>query len=258
MTIEQYETLTGQTVSEADTPRVEALILRATSEIESALGYSLTPDSNIYSELGKVQYSWPFPRQTLPPTSEMIENLLPARDPIGEVKVFPLELKDKHALVQPFDTVHRAMIVLVTGKGEFITLVDLTSAIPQYNSSGWGKWIEIDVPYWTADPTVLFEFTSIYGEGHPKQAKFALAVDADWTDVGWLPGIQYLIADMVQYRLDPNNSVAMSNVTSESVDGHSWSKSESSKTPIDSDSSRTMLSLFAGPYGIKRNRVPVK
>lgn len=258
MTIEQYEALTGQTVSEADTPRIEALITRATRELETALGYSLEPDSNIYSELGKVQYSWPFPRQTLPPTAEMMENLLPPREPVGEYKVFPLELKDKHALVQPFDTVHSAKIVLVTEKGKFITLVDLTSAIPQYNSSGWGKWIEIDVPYWTADPTALFEFTSMYAQGHPKQAKFALAVDADYTDITALPDMQYLITDMVQYSFDPNNSIVMSNVTSESVDGHSWSKRESSKAPIDSDDYKGMIALFAGPYGLKRNRVPVK
>lgn len=258
MTIEQYETLTGQTVTPDEEPMVLAMIARATRELESALGYSLTPQTNIYSELGKTKYNWPFPRQTLPVTQQMMDNLLPADLPIGEVKVFPLELKDKHVLVQPFDTVHRAKIVLVTEKDKFITLVDLTSAIPQYNSRGWGKWIEIDVPYWTADPTALFNFTSMYAQGHPKQAKFALAIDADFTNVAEIPELQYLLADMVQYRLDPNNSAAMSNITSESVDGHSWSKGENSKTPYDSDESKSLISQFAGPYSLRRNRVPVK
>lgn len=258
MTIEQYEELTGQTVSADDETMVQAAINRATVELESALGYSLTPETNIYSELGKTQYDGFTIGQTLPVPEDVIDNLLPADEPIGDVMVFPLELKDKFALVQPFDTVYRAKVVLVTGKDEFITLTDLEGAIPQYMGNGWGKWIEVDVPGWSIDPVAIANFLSLYAVGHWKQAKLALALDADFHDVAAEPAIQYMLADMVEYRLDPNNSVANGNIKSESVDGHSWSKAEKAVTPIDSDDHKSTVALFAGPLGSKRNRVPVK
>lgn len=258
MTIERYEELTAQEVAEEDKPIVLAAIQRAVAEVESALGYSLKPDTNIYSELGKTQYNGYLSGGTLPVDQDAIDNLLPADNPIGEVKVFPLELKDKFSLVQPFDTAHRAKIVLVTGTDTFITLVDLTGSVPQTTGLGWGKWIEFDLPGWSADPTLVANFTTAYKVGHPKQAKLALALDADYHDVGSELLIEFLIADMVEYRLDPNNSVANANIKSESVDGHSWSKADKAVTPIDSDDHAKTISLFAGPFGAKRNRVPVK
>ena len=258
MTIEQYEELTGQTVSDEDENMVLAAIARATVELESALGYSLTPQTNIYSELGKTQYNGFSIGKLLPVPQDAIDNLLPADEPIGDVLVFPLELKDKFALVQPFDTAYRAKVVLVTGTDEFITLVDLEGAIPQYMGNGWGKWVEFDIPGWSVDPNAFANFLTLYQVGHPKQAKLGLAIDADYHDVASEPAIQYLIADMVQYRLDDNNSVANGNIKSESVDGHSWSKADKAVTPIDSDDHKSTVSLFAGPLGSKRNRVPVK
>jgi len=258
VTIEQYEQLTGNTVSDEDENMVLAAIARATVELESALGYSLTPQTNIYSELGKTQYNGFSIGQTLPVTQEVIDNLLPADEPIGDVMVFPLELKDKFALVQPFDTAYRAKLVLVLDNESFITLDDLVGAIPQYMGNGWGKWIEIDVPGWSYDPTVIANFTTLFQVGHPKQVKLALAVDADYHDVASDPAIMYLLADMVDYRLDPNNSAAMGNITSESVDGHSWSKTDKPVTPISSSDHSATVALFAGPNGAKRNRVPVR
>lgn len=258
MTIEQYESLTGQQVAEEDKAFVGSRIARACAELESALGYSLKPNTNIYSEQGKAEFSYLTLPDTLPVPEKVIAKLQPADTPVGEVKVFPLELKDKFALVQPFDNLYSAKVVLVTSEYDFITLVELRSAIPQYTNRSWGKWIEIDVPHWVADTNALFNFTSRFAIGHPKQARFALAIDADFTDVVSKPAIQYLLADMVEYQLDPNNSVVMSNIKSESVDGHSWSKADNAKAPLDNDQHKGTVSLFAGPYGLKRNRVPVR
>jgi len=258
VTIEQYEQLTGNTVSDEDENMVLAAIARAIVELESALGYSLTPQTNIYSELGKTHYNGYSFGQTLPVPQNVIDNLLPADEPIGDLMVFPLELKDKFALVQPFDTAYRAKLVLVLDDESFITLDDLHGAVPQYNGNGWGKWIEIDVPGWSYDPTVIATFTTLFADGHPKQIKFALALDADYHDVMSDPAIQYLIADMVDYRLDSNNSAAMGNITSESVDGHSWSKTDKPVTPISSSDHVATVALYAGPKGAKRNRVPVR
>lgn len=258
MTIERYEELTGQTVSASDENLVQAAINRATVELEAALGYSLDLEKNIYSELGKTQYEGYTVGQTLPVPQQVIDNLLPADEPIGDVRVFPLQLKDKFALVQPFDTAYRAKVVLVTSTNEFITLVDLEGAVPQTTGAGWGKWVEVDVPGWSVDPVAIANFLSLYAVGHWKQVKLALALDADYHDVASEPAIEYLLADMVDYRLDPNNSAANGNIKSESVDGHSWSKGETVVTPIDSVDNKSTVALFAGPNGSKRNRVPVK
>lgn len=251
MTIQEYEALTGQTVT--DTALVEAMIARATSRLESVLGYSLDLTKNIYSELGKVQYNYLI--NTLPVPADVLDNLAPADVPQGDLRIFPLELRDKHVLVQPFDEAYRAKIAIAISDDTFITLADLDSAIPQYTGLGFGRWIEIDMPH-DIDPGLIYRHTSWYS-GRSRRPRLVLALDAKYTDLTDVDDIKYLLCDLVDYYSDPNNGAAMGNIKSESVDGHSWSKGEEILSPDDTDLHKKTVSLYVGPYG-KRARVNVR
>lgn len=251
MTIQEYETLTGQTVT--DTALVEAMIARATSRLESVLGYSLDLTKNIYSELGKVQYNYLI--NTLPVPADVLSNLAPADTPQGDLRIFPLELRDKHVLVQPFDEAYRAKIAMAIDDSTFITLADLNGAIPQYNGMGFGKWIEIDMPG-DIDPATIYQYTN-WHTGRTRRPRLVLALDAEYTDLTRVDDINYLLCDLVEYYSDPNNGAAMGNIKSESVDGHSWSKGEEILLPDATDLHRKTVDMYAGPYG-RRARVNVR
>lgn len=249
MTIAEYETLTGTTVSDADTPRITAAIRKAESKLGTLLGYSLQKQKT-WTELGKVQYSGLTPFPSLPVSDEVLNSLSAPDDPSGDIQLFNFDELDKHIRISPANEVYRAKIVLPINRDEFITISDLDSAIPYLNEAGvvvaitryynWFTWT------WWGSLTL------------PDRRHLMLAVEGDYTNVcgGAHSELAYLLADMVSYYSNPAYSV-MGNIRSESIDSHSYSRASTGAgadgaAPEGQASSKMLIQRYAGPGAFRK------
>jgi hypothetical protein len=250
MTIAEYQTLTGTTVSEADTPRVRAAIRKAETKLETLLGYSLSKQKK-WTELGKVQYNGLTPFPSLPVSDEAIANLTPADDQTGDIQLFNLDSLDTHIRINPAREVYRAKIVLPVNRDEFITIYELDNATPYLNTAGlvvaisrYHTWFT-----WTWWNSLLYT----------QRNHLMLAVDADYVnclDANKYPELAYLLADMVTYYSDPNYSV-MGNIRQESIDSHSYSRASTGNTPDSAapegqSTSKMIIEKYAGPGAFRK------
>lgn len=250
MTIAEYQTLTGTTVSEADTPRVTAAIRKAELKLEGLLGYSLSKQKK-WTELGKVRFNGLTPFPSLPVSDEALENLTPADDQTGDIQLFNLDPLDTHIRINPAKEVYRAKIVLPVNRDEFITVYDLENATPYLNNAGlvvaisryhtWFTW-----SWWNS---LLW----------PDRSRLMLAVDAEYVnciDSKQYPELAYLLADMVTYYSDPSYSV-MGNIRQESIDSHSYSRASTgedpdSAAPEGQPTSKRIIEKYAGPGAFRK------
>ena len=250
MTIAEYQTLTGTTVSETDTPRVTAAIRKAETKLETLLGYSLSKQKT-WIELGKVQFSGLTPFPSLPVSDEVIANLSPADQQTGDIQLFNLDALDTHIRINPAREVYKAKIVLPVNEDEFITIYDLENATPYLNNTGlvvaivrysaWFTWA-----WWNSLPL---------GD----RSKLMLAVDAEYInciDAKNYPELAYLLADMVTYYSNPSYSV-MGNIRQESIDSHSYSRASTGSTPDSSapegqSTSKMIIEKYAGPGAFRK------
>lgn len=252
MTIAEYQTLTGTTVSDADTIRVKAVIRRSEAKLEGLLGYSLSRQKS-WTELGKVQYDGLVPFPSLPVGDDVLNNLSAADDQSGDIQLFSFDELDKHIRINPAKEIYRAKIVLPVGQDEFITIYDMDNGTPYLNSAGlvtaitrYANWFT-----WTGWNSLLWS----------DKSGLLLAVDADFVDVcdvNKYSDLAYLLADMVTYYADPSYSV-MGNIRSESVDSHSYSRASTGSTPDSAapegqSSSLKIIEKYAGP-GVFRKLV---
>lgn len=222
MDLEKYEELTGKVIPESKQAYYEAQIKRATSKLETLLGYTFTSE-HLYTELGKTQQECICP--SIPQSSE----LLPADEVEGYYRVFPYHYADKFIFIDPFIEVYNVKLVRVLEDKSFITYKTFETITKQYMSQGIGKYIE--------------KCSSCFCDCDCKDC-VQLAVDADWVDLEDLPDdIWYLWADMIDYYADPTKDIK-----SESVDGHSWSKGDI-KSPEERDMTLLLLKRYAGPFG---------
>lgn len=226
MNLEQYEELTGKTIPEAKRAYYSAQIKRAQSKLETLLGYTLEP-SNFYTELGKTQMECICP--DIPQTSA----LLPPDTVRGIIKVFPYNHKDKLLHVDPFIDVYNVKLVRVLDNYQFITYKTFESYTKLYMTQGIGNHIE--------------KCETCYCDCDCKDC-VQLAVDANWVDFtddsSDLPlDLLYLWCDMVDYYADPSKDIK-----SESVDGHSWSKGDTT-APEEAKEIQLLLRRYAGPFG---------
>ena len=252
MTIAEYQTLTGITVKPADTTRVTATIRKAESKLGTLLGYSLSKQKT-WSERGKVQYSGLVPFPSLPVSDDVLNTLSAPDDETGETQLFSFSELDKHLRINPAKEVYRAKLVLPINRDEFITIYDLDNAIPYLNSAGLVIAISRHETWytWTGWNSLLA------GEKN----NLMLAVDAKYVDVcdaSKYEDLAYLLADMVTYYSDKDYSV-MGNITSESIDSHSYSRATTGTTPDSSApegqaSSKMIIEKYAGP-GVFRKLV---
>ena len=131
--------------------------------------------------------------------------------------------------------------------GEFITISGLDNVVAKYGRDNIGKYIERHYDWFTWEwyRTYLYSYTS------SSDAGLMLAVDADWLDC-YPDDILYLWCDMIDYNANPNLTLA-----SESVDGHSWSRTKEDQIPPqDKLISKQLLAQYAGPFGsVVRNPV---
>ena len=250
MTIAEYQTLTGTTVSEADAPRVNAAIRKSEVKLEGLLGYSLSKQKT-WTELGKVQYSGLTPFPSLPVSDDVIANLSPADTQTGDIQLFNFDELDTHIRINPAKEVYRAKIVLPVNENEFITIYDLENATPYLNEAGLVVAISRYYAWftWTWWGSLLW----------PDKSNLMLAVDAEYVnciDSKRYPDLAYLLADMVTYYSDPNYSV-MGNIRQESIDSHSYSRASTGSTPDSAapegqSTSKRIIEKYAGPGAFRK------
>jgi len=245
MTIQEYQTLTGTTVPEADEARVKAVIRRAEAKLEGLLGYSLSRQKT-WTELGKVQYDGNIPFPSLPISDEVLDNLAETSEQVGDYQLFKFDDLDTHLKINPAREVYRAKLVLPVSEDEFITIQELEDGSPYLNGAGivtaisrnysWFNW------YWWGAIT-RFNRTNLM-----------LAVDAEYInvcDANRYADLAYLLADMVTYYADPAYSL-MGIMKSETIDTHSYTRASTGSTvdstaPEGQPSAKLIIAKYAGP-----------
>lgn len=250
MTIAEYQTLTGTTVSETDTARVNAAIRKAETKLETLLGYSLSKQTK-WTELGKMQYSGLVPFPSLPVSDTVLDNLLDADDQTGDIQLFNFDELDTHIRINPAKEVYKAKIVLPVNENEFITIYDLDNAAPYLNNA---MLVTAISRYYTWYTWTWYNNLSLVD-----RRGLMLAVDAEYVNVcnaSKYPDLAYLLADMVTYYSDPSYSL-MGNIRSESIDSHSYSRAATGKTvdssaPEGQGTSRLIIEKYAGPGAFRK------
>ena len=225
MNLEEYEKLTGTTISSGKRAYYEAQIKRVQAKLETLLGYTLEP-RNLYIESGKTK------RECVCPDIPESSQLLPPDAVRGILKVFPYNHKDKFLHTDPFYEVYNVKLGKVTDNKQIVTYKTFENFTAQYMQNGIGNHIEkCETCFCNCDCKDCVQ----------------LVVDADWIDFTQdesLPDdLLYLWCDMVEYYADQSR-----NIKSESVDGHSWSKGEI-KPPEEGKEALLLLKRYAGPFG---------
>lgn len=245
MDLAKYTELTGITVRPSREAKVTAMIRRTKAQLETLLGYTLTPE-NLYTEIGKVQF------EGYLPMIGQTDNFLPADEQEGIYKLFPYNEKDNFIHVDPFTNIYHVKLVKPLNDGKFVTVSDLDNVVAKYEQNNVGRFIERYWEWftWAWYRTYLLSFTS------QSDAGLMIAVDADWVDE-YPADIMYIWADMVTYYSDDGVSVT-GNIKSESTDGHSWSRQATGQgvdvAPHEQLSAKGVLARYVGPYGaIARN-----
>lgn len=252
MDLAQYEELTGKTVAEADKGRVNATIRRANALLESALGYSLSPSKNLYKEeLGKVQFQGAYPYYPINQST-----LLPPDEQDGNYRLFNYNEKDIYIKTDPFRNVYHVKLVQAQNDDEFVTIWDMQGFTAK-TARKFGMFLEKQESWfsWNWYGWLVGQL----GRGNG----LMVAVDADWMTCRNMPtDLAYLWSDMVDYYSNEDFSVSGS-LKSESVNGHSWSRSNAGGgkgvdlSPEQSAAGQQTISQYAGPNGTLafRNRV---
>lgn len=252
MDLEKYQTLTGTTVSDSDSGRYKATINRVNALLDSALGYSLVPSKNLdKTELGKVQFEGQLAYSPL-----NLDNLLPPDEPEGTYRLFPYNENDRYFKTDPFTNVYHVKLVQPVNDDEFVTFSDLTDYASK-KARKFSKYVERQDSWFTWDWYGWLK--EVLGQDNG----LLIAIDADWLSCnnGMPLDLQYLWADMITYYTSDDVSVT-GNIKSESVSGHSWSKTNAGGgkggdlTPDQSQSGSQIISQYVGPNGTSAIRIP--
>jgi hypothetical protein len=249
--LSKYQELTGTTVAEGDTARYNAVIRRTSALLESALGYSLSPSKNLdKQELGKVQFEGQYPYYPI-----NVNNLLDPDEQDGEYRLFPYNENDIYIKTDPFSNIYHVKLVQPLNDDEFVTISDLTDYTNK-RTRNFGKYIEKQLGWFT------WNWYSWLMQNLGQDNGLLIAIDADWLSCTDMPmDLQYLWADMVTYYASDEVSVT-GNIKSESVNGHSWSKTNAGGgkgvdlSPDQSPSGLNIIAQYAGPNGTLATRIP--
>lgn len=230
MNLAEYQTLTGTTVSSANTAKVTAQIARTQSMLETLLGFTLTSEdvtTNLYNELGKSA------RDCFCPSVDL-EDLQDPDPVVGAYRLYRYNDLDKYFHVDPFTRVHKVKLVYIkegTGdNGITIKTFDTDEIRVQYGREGFAKFLEHCINCLCACDC---------------QDCVQLAVDADWLWTDTIPtDLQYVWADMITFYSDTKAQ----NIKSESIDTHSYTRFDD-KPPELEPHNLAVLRKYAGPYG---------
>ncbi len=250
MTIAEYQELTGVTVPDSDTAKMNAVLRRSQTRLETLLGYSLSKQKK-WTEQGKVRFDGLIPFPSLPVSDLVLSRLVEPDEQDGDIQLFHFDELDTHFRINPAKQVYRAKLVIPVSDDEFITVAELTNSTPYLNSAGLVTAITRS-PYWfnwTWWPTVL---TS-------DKRNLMLAIEADFVnvcDANKYPDMAYLLADMATYYSDPTYSI-MGNIRSESIDSHSYSRASTGANPDlaapeGQSVSKKIIEKYAGPAAFRK------
>lgn len=228
MTLAEYQTLTGITVPANQVAVITATLARATSMLETMLGYTLNPElrnTNFYNELGKTQNDC-----SCPPVDT--ETLLPADAVVNGYRLFDYNELDTYLWVDPYLTINKVKLVFIK-QGAGTTGVTLkTFSVDQIRiHKGLGnlnKYLEkCNECFCSCDCTGCVQ----------------LAVDADWQFVTLPTDLQYVLVDMVGYYSNPKYKVK-----SESIDTHSYTLFDNTAPELEPNN-LSVIKKYAGPNG---------
>lgn len=250
MTIQEYQDLTGNHVSDADVTRMKAVIRRAETKLGTLLGYSLSK-SKKWTELGRVRYDGIIPFPSLPLSDAVIDNLLPASEQEGDIQLFSYDSLDTHFRINPAKEVYSVKLVYPVSEDEFVTVQELSGFQPYLNDAGLIVAVTRD--------TNWFQWSWYDGLALRDRSNLLIAVDANYVNVcqaGKYDDLAYLLTDMIDYYSDPNYSV-MGNIRSESIDSHSYSRAPTGQTidsmaPQGQPDAKKVIEKYAGPGAFRK------
>jgi len=231
--LQKYTELTGIEVPSSKEASVKAHIRRTQAKLESMLGFTLDSrktNTNIYNELGKT-------KTELSCLNVETSDLLPADEVIGSYRLYRFNSADEFLHIDPFVNINKVKLVHIkTGdfdeaSGVTLKTFEDNEVYAQIGRDGIGKYI-------------LRHPQLFCGCSHNHKHEVQLAVDANWMFEGCLPlDLQYVWADMVEYYSNPK-----SRIRSESIEGHSYTKSEI-VAPETEKENLAIIRKYAGPYG---------
>ncbi len=224
MTIEEYQTLTGLTVSADNLALVTAQINRTQRILERLLGYTFTSDDvldNQYSEVGKTKTDCPCPEDV------NLSDLNPADAVTYAYRLFTYHKDDSMLAIDPCLAV--AKVKLVKDGVTYRTL-DADDYRLHYKN-GIVKYLE-QTKCWCLCPGSLCECKNVQ-----------LAVDANWIDPNDYDDLLIIWADMVTYYADPKFDIK-----SETLGSHSYTRFDD-PSPETDEVSVAILRKYVGPNG---------
>lgn len=228
MNIQDYESLTGITVSAAREGLITAKIAYAQSLLEQMLGFTLTSasvDDNQYTETGRLDDTCPCSCNTVDE-----ESLLDPDAVVFAYRLYTYHAKDEFLAIDPATAVHAVKLVK---NGVTYRTMEEEDYRPHYEN-GIIKFIE-QCDLWCG---CKIDCDCVQ-----------LAVDADWLweDVNGETTIPYELravwADMVTYYADNKKDYK-----SQSLGPHSWTRFDN--TPVQLISTNLdIIKRYAGPNG---------
>lgn len=231
MTISEYQTITGTTVSTSDINRVTATITKTQRMLETLLGFSLTPaevNDNQYIEIGKTTLECPCPSVNI--------GSLELPDPvIYAYRLYPYNPKDKYFSIDPATAVHALKLVK-----DGVTFRTLDSDVYRLEyKQGIVKYIE-RCEDWCFCQTLDCYCTQ-------------LAVDADWL---W-DGSPAIPDDLAQVWAEMTTFYAMPDLNrklkSETLGSHSYTKDN--RPPEQDENNLAVIIKYAGPNGSAKKTI---
>lgn len=226
MTVQEYQDLTGVTISTSRESVVYAQITRTQSILETLLGFTLDPelvDENEYTEIGKSNVDCPCALANCGGVE--VGTLAPADDVEFAYRLYTYHARDRYLAIDPATAVHA--IKLVKDGVTFRTLDP-----DEYRldfKRGIVRFIE-QCNLWCA---CRFECTCVQ-----------LAVDADWVWPDAIPvDLQMVWADMVTYYADNKHDIKR-----ETLGPHTYERFDREK-PEDMSVNMQIIKRYAGPNG---------
>jgi len=231
MTLEQYQDLTGISVTSTNEVLVNSMIDRTQRILETMLGYTLDTDlvdDNFYTEIGKVN-------DDCPCYLDVDEDNLQAPDAVNYAyRLFPYNYKDKYLIIDPATEVYAVKLVK---DGVTFSTLD-TDDYRVHFQRGVAKYIE-RCDRWC-------------GCGDASCQCVQLAVDAEWLWQDTFPDDLLAVwADMVTYYSD-----TMKDVKSQTLGTHSYTLRDK-RLPESEEINVKILQKYAGPLGTLTRTVTV-
>ena len=248
MEIEEFEELTGITLTESQQEDFESMYNRALKRLQKTLGWELFSSDN-YEEAGQMlSYINGFDQRNFD------RSRLEAPDPVNNTwRLYPYYDVLTNLRIDPCTAVYQAKLVLplIGEETEFVTICNIESFVPLVGRSvGRDNYI-----------TYIKKMQEVNSCGCVQWVTSApqLAVDAEWLARNYPEELREVLADMIIYAYQNQPSLIADSSRpvksiSQSVDGHSISKTYAdadrlvSSYPLQNDETLNILKAYIGPY----------